>query len=327
MPPQPRRAPSGRSRRSSRCASPCSAASRSCCSRSSSSASGSCRCCRARTTSPRRARTACARSGSRRRAATSSTATATVLVHDARRAGRADRPERAAGGRARRGRRRYRKARGAAEQARLAAADQLRALERRRREEERALHEGRAPRAPPPGPRRAPAPRRSRCRRCPPSELKLRALVPPPRARDRALAADDPRARDRGHRRGAVLERDDQDRRRRARSSTTCASARSEFPGVDVEKLFLRDYPHKELAAQLFGTRARDLAERSSRRRSTAASRPGTRIGAERPRAELRQYLRGQDGYTRVVINALGNRDDQRQVIAPRAASRASGCG
>ena len=65
-----------RSRRSSRCASPCSAGSRSWRSRSSSSGCGSCRSCRARTTSRRRATTACARCGSRRRAATSSTATA-----------------------------------------------------------------------------------------------------------------------------------------------------------------------------------------------------------------------------------------------------------
>ena len=75
-----------------------------------------------------------------------------------------------------------------------------------------ALHARRAPRAPPPRPRRAARPARRRAadaRR----RARAAALVPPPRPRARHVAAHDPPARRRRHRRGAVLQRDGQDRR------------------------------------------------------------------------------------------------------------------
>ena len=61
---------------------------------------------------------------------------------------------------------------------------------------------------------------------------------------------------------------------------------KDEFPGVDVEKLFLRSYPHKELAAQLFGT-LREISpggaqeEELPRRRGRA--RASARTGSRRP--------------------------------------------
>ena len=75
--PSPSTSAGRRSRRSSRCAWRCWAASPSCSSRSSSSACGTCRCSPATSTCSRRATTACASCASRRRAATSSIATAT----------------------------------------------------------------------------------------------------------------------------------------------------------------------------------------------------------------------------------------------------------
>ena len=39
----------------------------------------------------------------------------------------------------------------------------------------------------------------------------------------------------------------------------------------------------------------------------------GTRIGASGIEYEYDPYLRGKDGYTKVVINALGNRDERRE--------------
>ena len=123
----------------------------------------------------------------------------------------------------------YRKARSASEQVRLGAVRPA-ALARAPPPRGGApLHEGRAPRAPPPGPRLAP-------RRAGPGAARARErgqaapLVPPPRARDRALPADDPAPRDRGHRRGAVLERDRQGRRPALEPSTTSRSARTSSP-------------------------------------------------------------------------------------------------
>ena len=88
---------------------------------------------------------------------------------------------------------------------------------------------------------------------------------------------------------------------------------KDEFPGVDVEKLFLRAYPHKELGAQLFGT-LREISPTELKKKKYRGVAAGTRIGAGGIEQAYDRYLRGQDGYTRVVINALGNRDDTREV-------------
>ncbi len=85
-----------------------------------------------------------------------------------------------------------------------------------------------------------------------------------------------------------------------------------QFPGVVVEKRYLRQYPHGKLAAQLFGTVSEITAD--ERKKDKYAGIPqGTRIGQSGLEATYDKYLRGKDGYTKVVINALGNRDDQRR--------------
>ena len=87
---------------------------------------------------------------------------------------------------------------------------------------------------------------------------------------------------------------------------------REEFPGVEVEKQYLRDYPHKTLAAQLFGT-TREISPAELRRKRYRGVGPGTRIGADGIEEAYDEYLRGTDGFTRIVINALGMRDDRWQ--------------
>jgi len=84
------------------------------------------------------------------------------------------------------------------------------------------------------------------------------------------------------------------------------------FPGVEVEKLYLREYPHDELGAQLFGT-LREISPEELRRKRYRGVAQGTRIGKDGIEESYDRYLRGQDGFTRVVINALGNRDDSRR--------------
>jgi penicillin-binding protein 2 len=54
---------------------------------------------------------------------------------------------------------------------------------------------------------------------------------------------------------------------------------KDEFPGVDVEKLFLRAYPHKELGAQLFGT-LREISPKELKKKKYRGVAAGTRIGA-----------------------------------------------
>ncbi len=88
---------------------------------------------------------------------------------------------------------------------------------------------------------------------------------------------------------------------------------REEFPGVEVEKQYMRDYPHDELGAQLFGT-TREISPDELKLRRYKGVEAGTRIGADGIEESYDRYLRGTDGFTKVVINALGTRDDRRRM-------------
>ena len=205
----------------------------------------------------------------------------------------------------------YRKARSASELRRMAADDQLRSLERRRREEER---------------RYTKAERREH-RRLAKAAAKADPVTVPP------LPADAAELRRSFRRLGRVLDMSPRTIHRRvvegvaeapysnvtiktdvSRSAFNYLKERKdEFPGVDVEKLYLRAYPHKELAAQLFGT-LREISPEELKKKKYRGVAPGTRIGADGIEETYDRFLRGQDGFTRVVINALGNRDDRREV-------------
>ena len=95
------------------------------------------------------------------------------------------------------------------------------------------------------------------------------------------------------------------------------------FPGVSVEKQYQREYPFDELAAQLFGT-LREISPEELELRRYRGVEQGTRIGASGIEKSYDRYLRGTDGYTRIIINSLGNRDDRREVarVEPRQGER-----
>ena len=86
------------------------------------------------------------------------------------------------------------------------------------------------------------------------------------------------------------------------------------FPGVVVEQRFLRLYPKQDEAAQLYGTVSEiTQGQRNSGKARYAGIAQGTRIGQSGLEARYDKYLRGRDGYTNVVVNAMGTRDDQRK--------------
>jgi penicillin-binding protein 2 len=82
------------------------------------------------------------------------------------------------------------------------------------------------------------------------------------------------------------------------------------FPGVVVEKRYLRSYPYDELAAQLFGTVNEISPEQRKQKRYRGVA-AGTRIGQSGLEQTYDRYLRGKDGYTKVVVNSSGNREEQ----------------
>ena len=215
----------------------------------------------------------------------------------------------------------FRKERGEAEQARLAANDRLRSLERdirerrggatrkQRRERRQLAREARqaAPVAVPPVPL---------------AELELRRLyrrlgrvidVQPKTIHERVIegVAELPYSN--------VTIRTAVDRD----AFNYIRERKEEFPGVAVEKQYLRDYPHEELGAQLFGT-TREISPEELKQERFRGVEPGTRIGADGIEEAYDKYLRGTDGFTRVVINALGSRDDRRRMTRrePRQGQR-----
>jgi penicillin-binding protein 2 len=210
----------------------------------------------------------------------------------------------------------YREQRGVAERDRLRAGEQLRALERELREPgRRATTAERRERR-----RLARSARRAATTPVPelPADVELRRLyrklarvlqVSPRTIHERVIegVAETPYSN--------VTVKTDVDRA----AFNYLRERKEQFPGIVVEKLFLREYPHDELGAQLFGT-LREVSPRELERKRYRGVAPGTRIGASGIEYSYDPYLRGTDGYTRVVINAFGNRDERRETtrVEPR---------
>ena len=78
-----------------------------------------------------------------------------------------------------------------------------------------------------------------------------------------------------------------------------------DFPGVEPEAVFLREYPHHEIGAHLFGTVGEVTKEqlKDARYRGVAL---GDRVGQSGVEYSYDRFLRGENGKQRVQVNALG---------------------
>jgi penicillin-binding protein 2 len=83
------------------------------------------------------------------------------------------------------------------------------------------------------------------------------------------------------------------------------AERQDQFPGVDVEQIWLRRYPLHTLAAQLFGTIGRISATEVHERRYRGVS-PNAIVGQSGLEWYYDRYLRGTDGAEQVQVDALG---------------------
>jgi len=79
-----------------------------------------------------------------------------------------------------------------------------------------------------------------------------------------------------------------------------------DFPGVDVQQVFLRVYPHRETGAHLFGYVSEASKEQleDERYRDVAL---GDRVGQTGIEYYYDRFLRGRNGASRVRVDALGN--------------------
>jgi len=78
-----------------------------------------------------------------------------------------------------------------------------------------------------------------------------------------------------------------------------------QFPGVNVEQTYLRDYPQGELAAQILGT-VGEVSPKQLRRARFRGVKPGTIVGQGGLEFAYDRYLRGRDGIQRVQVDAFG---------------------
>jgi penicillin-binding protein 2 len=90
-----------------------------------------------------------------------------------------------------------------------------------------------------------------------------------------------------------------------------------------VEKRYLRHYPFRRLAAQLFGT-VSEITPKELKDKRFKGVKQGTRVGQSGLESHYDRYLRGHDGYTKIVVNSTGNRDDQERTTRkePRQGER-----
>lgn len=81
---------------------------------------------------------------------------------------------------------------------------------------------------------------------------------------------------------------------------------REAFRGVEIEPVFLREYPHREIGAHLFGY-VGEVSAKELKDPGYSTVEMGDRVGKAGVEREYDQFLRGTSGATRVQVDALGN--------------------
>src|SRR5436190_5586136 len=80
----------------------------------------------------------------------------------------------------------------------------------------------------------------------------------------------------------------------------------SSFPGVTVDKIWLRSYPYKQTAAHIFGTVGEVTEPQLKERRYTGVTQ-GDRVGQSGIEYSYDRFLRGKNGARRVLVDASGD--------------------
>jgi penicillin-binding protein 2 len=77
------------------------------------------------------------------------------------------------------------------------------------------------------------------------------------------------------------------------------------FPGVEVQRVFVRNYPDGTLAAHILGN-VGEISEEELKEPRYRGLQPGDQIGQEGVEDTYDRYLRGRPGLTRIQVDALG---------------------
>jgi penicillin-binding protein 2 len=88
-----------------------------------------------------------------------------------------------------------------------------------------------------------------------------------------------------------------------------------EFPGVAVQRVFVRHYPNGSLAAHVLGN-VGEIDEEQLKEVPYRQLEPGDEIGQAGAEAAYDKYLRGDPGLTRIQVNALGEPTPGGQLVS-----------
>jgi penicillin-binding protein 2 len=77
------------------------------------------------------------------------------------------------------------------------------------------------------------------------------------------------------------------------------------FPGVAVQRVFVRHYPHGTLAAHVLGS-VGEISEEELEEARNKGIEPGEMVGKGGVETTYNRYLRGRPGLTKIQVNALG---------------------
>ena len=90
-----------------------------------------------------------------------------------------------------------------------------------------------------------------------------------------------------------------------------------DFPGITVERVFLRQYPHHQTGAHLFGTVGEVTKEQLEDERYRGVD-LGDRVGQAGIEYQYDRFLRGRNGASRVQVDAMGNLKGELSVKQPQ---------
>jgi penicillin-binding protein 2 len=88
-----------------------------------------------------------------------------------------------------------------------------------------------------------------------------------------------------------------------------------EFPGVSVQRAFVRHYPHGTLAAHVLGS-VGEVDEEELKEPAYKNLEPGDEIGKGGLESTYDRFLRGQPGLTKIQVNALGQPTPGGQLVS-----------
>ncbi len=88
-----------------------------------------------------------------------------------------------------------------------------------------------------------------------------------------------------------------------------------DFPGVTVQRVFVRDYPNGTRAAHVVGS-VGEISEEELKEATYAGLEPGDEVGKGGVEYSYDRYLRGEPGLTKIQVNALGQPTPGGQLVS-----------